>query len=92
VKSLPRRIAKLEQSRHFPEPEQLRKPIMDRALATLTTPELFLLMDVAKEPGRPLTAEETAATETLATAFDMECQRAGYKSAADFNRKCPVRL
>jgi hypothetical protein len=93
VKSLLRRVGKLEQSRHFPRAEDLRKPIMDRAIASLTTPDLHLLIEAAetKKHGQAPTVEQLVAMENLRKAFETECLQAGYKSAADFNRKHPVR-
>jgi hypothetical protein len=66
---------------------------MSRALAAVSTPDLSLLIESAKtkEQGQAPTAEQLAAIENLGKAFDTECVRAGYKSAADFNRKHPVR-
>ena len=93
MNTLSRRIVKLERSRYFPSAEDLRKPIVDRALASLATPDLLLLLEALKrkEQGHALTTEQAAAMEKLGIAFETECLRAGYKSAADFNRKHPTR-
>jgi hypothetical protein len=84
---------KLERSRYFPSAEDLRKPILDSALASLATPDLFLLLEAAKtkEQGQPLTAEQLAAKERLGSAFETERLRARYKSTAELDRKSRAR-
>jgi hypothetical protein len=91
VKSLSRRIGKLEQ--YFPAPEDLRKPILSRALAAVSADDLSLMIEAAEaeEQGHAPTAEQIAAIENLGKKFDAECVAAGYKSGADFDRKHPIR-
>jgi hypothetical protein len=92
VKYLSRRIARLERS-HCPTPaDDLRKPIIDSAIASMTVPELRQVRDalLALRLGQALSVEQLAGVEMQDRAIERACIRAGYKSLADFNRKCPV--
>ena len=40
------------------------------------------------QQGRPLTGEEAVAAEAFNSAVAVECQKAGFKSLAEFNRYC----
>jgi hypothetical protein len=92
VKYLSRRIARLERS-HCPTPAaDLRKPIVDSVMASLSASELTSWRHalLALRQGEPLSVEQIAAIEMRNRAMESACIRAGYKSLADFNAKCPA--
>ena len=67
-----------------------RRLIQRQALRHLITDQLRCLIELKKAPprGRQLTSEEAAAAEAFNSAVAAECQKAGFKSLAEFNRYC----
>jgi hypothetical protein len=92
VKYLSRRIARLERSYCPPSADDLRKPILKSAFASMTVADLRMGRDalLALRRGESLSVEQIAAEEKWNVAMESACKRAGYKSVADFNRNCPA--
>jgi hypothetical protein len=93
MRDVSRRIARLERSQVPPPGEDLRRPVLDSALASMARSDLALCRDalLARRNGLPLTAEQRAADEERNRAMESVSLQAGYKSFADFNQRCPMR-
>ena len=90
--SLSRRLQRLESGYRQNDglASDRRRLIQRQALRHLTTDQLRCLIELKKAPprGRQLTSEEAAAAEAFNSAVAAECQKAGFKSLAEFNRYC----
>jgi hypothetical protein len=90
--SLGRRLQRLEAGcrQSFEIAPDHCRLIKQQALQHLTTDQLRCLIELKKAPprGRQLTSEEAAAAEAFNSAVAAECQKAGFKSLAEFNRYC----
>ena len=85
-----RRVERLER---FLAPEPASDPydeIKSLALQSVSEEDLIVLIDVLKQGKRECqwTEREAAAMKALTCAFEQEVQRAGYRSAAEFQRSC----
>src|ERR1022692_2152129 len=86
--SLSRRLQRLESGYRQNDglASDRRRLIQRQALRHLTTDQLRCLIELKKAPrSRQLTSEEAAAAEAFSSAVAAECQKAGFKSLAEFN-------
>ena len=88
--SVRKRLETLERSL-LPRPNQaVDHVVVSQALHRLSTEELISLRDAAadKRQGkvRELTEHELAALAAYSSALELECQRAGFRTIAEFER------
>ena len=91
MRSLSRRVSRLERIPH-PNPDRdLRHAVVTAALALLSTSDLMLLLAAGEteQRGQGLSVEPLAAVERLNVVMESECLRVGYRSLTDFQRRCP---
>ena len=89
-----RRIRRLETSAGLLGQSGPRDAVVSAALARVSTADLFLLMEAA-ESQRPYpewNGDQVSAGESLRSAMEAECTRAGFKSMAEFDRLHPLTI
>ena len=84
MSNLQRRIETLEKSRSLMRPPDAQQGIVQAALQQLSVEDLELL---SQGPSAEPSERATAALQAYTSALERECQRAGFRSIAELERR-----